>query len=330
VRGWPILVTSSSARVARSFVLPVDKPVGPTSHDVVAWARRALGTRAIGHAGTLDPAASGVLVLAIDEGTKLVPYLTLDDKEYDATITLGAETDTLDAEGEVIERAEVPPLTRETVQSIATSFVGPSRQRAPIFSAIKRGGVPLHELARKGEDVEAPERDVEAFSIEVRRVEGVCIDVHLHVGKGYYVRSFARDLSRALGTVGHLTSLRRTRSGNFAIDHCLDGALLHDAATAVREGRDVEGARASLTNALSGRQVSMLDALPAMPTLSLDDALERDARHGKRLAPPGFESLPDGASCKLVHGTTLVAIARREGESIRVVRGFVPDHDGAP
>ncbi len=320
--------TSSSATrsgpLVGSCVLAIDKPLGPTSHDVVAWARRALGTRAIGHAGTLDPAASGVLVLAIGEGTKLVPYLTLDDKEYDATLTLGAETDTLDAEGQVIERANVPPLTLEDVRRVAQTFVGPSRQRAPIFSAIKRGGVALHELARKGEEVEAPERDVEAFSIDVRALDSTRIDVHLHVGKGYYVRSFARDLARALGTVGHLTALRRTRSGAFDLSTCVDGAQLRDGA------KGVEGARDALTSALQGRCVSLLDAVPSLTTLRLDEALERDARHGKPLAPPGMDALIEGAACKLVRDDTLVAIARREGDHVRVVRGFVRDQDEAP
>lgn len=324
MRGWPTLVTRSSTRVARSFVLPVDKPIGPTSHDVVAWARRALGTRAIGHAGTLDPAASGVLVLAVGEGTKLVPYLTLDDKAYDASITLGAETDTLDAQGEVVERANVPTLTLEGVRAIAATFLGPSRQRAPVYSAIKRGGVPLHALARSGEEVEAPERDVEAFAIDVRVVSADRIDVHLHVGKGYYVRSFARDLARALGTVGHLTALRRTRSGAFDLSRCLDGERLRAAA------KDGEVARAALALDLPSYGVSLLDAVPSLAMLALDEALERDVRHGKLVAPPGMDALTEGATCKLVRDDVLVAVARREGDRIRVVRGFVRDQDEAP
>lgn len=306
----------------RGFVLAVDKPVGPTSHDVVAWARRALGTKAVGHAGTLDPAASGVLVLAVGEATKLVPYLTLDDKEYDATLSLGAETDTLDAEGRVVEESAVPALTHAMVSERASSFVGPSKQKAPAYSAIKKDGVPLHERARRGEDVEVPERDVEAFSIEIRRVEGVVLDVHLHVGKGYYVRSFARDLARALGTVGHLTGLRRTRSGAFTLARSLDGNLLGRAA---RKEADAVAALGAEVERLAS---SLLDAVPGLGRLALTDELVRDARHGKPVRHPEVGSMPEEGVCALVAGQHLVAIARRDGDVVRVVRGFAPDQDG--
>jgi tRNA pseudouridine55 synthase len=308
----------------RGFVLAVDKPAGPTSHDVVAWARRALGTKAIGHAGTLDPAASGVLVLAVGEATKLVPYLTLDDKEYDATIALGAETDTLDAEGRVVEEAAVPAISLESVRACAGRFVGPSKQRAPAFSAIKKDGVPLHERARRGEDVEVPERDVEAFSIDVTRLEGSVIEAHLHVGKGYYVRSFARDLARALGTVGHLTGLRRTRSGAFSLSRAIDGGLLGLASRKDERAIDVLGAEVERLAS------SLLDAVPALPRLALTDELVRDARHGKPLRHPDASSVPEHTACALVAKDHLVAIARRDGESIRVVRGFAPDQDEGP
>jgi len=149
---------------AQHGVLVVDKPSGPTSHDVVAWARRALRTRAVGHAGTLDPMATGVLVLAIGEATKLVPYLTLDEKEYELELVLGAETDTLDAQGQVVAQAPVPSLDEAHVRAVAARFLGPQQQRAPVYSAIKVDGVALHRRARRGDVVEAPLRDVTAHS----------------------------------------------------------------------------------------------------------------------------------------------------------------------
>lgn len=307
----------------QGFVLAVDKPVGPTSHDVVAWARRALGTRAIGHTGTLDPAASGVLVLTVGEATKLVPYLTLDDKEYDARLSLGVETDTLDAEGIEVERAPVPEITLASARAATERFVGRSAQRAPIYSAIKRDGVALHERARRGEEVEAPVRDVEAHAITVTQLQGATLEVHLHVGKGYYVRSFARDFARALGTVGHLTALRRTRSGVFSLERALDGALLDRA-------RREDDAKATLRAMLPRLAVPMLDAIATMPRLTVDAALERDARHGKPVHAPSLDAIAEGEVCALVRDQTLIALARREGDVVRVVRGFVPAHDGEP
>jgi len=309
----------------RSFVLAVDKPAGPTSHDVVSWARRALGTRAVGHAGTLDPAATGVLVLAVNEATKLVPYLSLDDKEYEAVIALGSETDTLDAEGRVLREAPVPALDLAAIRDVARGFVGPSRQRAPVFSAIKRDGVALHERARRGETVEEPEREVVAHAIEIRAFAEGRIETLLHVAKGYYVRSFARDLARALGTVGHLVSLRRTRSGAFGLDDAVPGALLR----AAREGDAV--ARTALAAAVAERGRSLAGAVPHLRALALTEALERDTRHGKPVLHPEADTLVEGENCLLLReapsGQVLVAIARREGQALRVVRGFAPDQD---
>jgi tRNA pseudouridine55 synthase len=312
------------ARVTEpSLVVAVDKPAGCSSHDVVAWARRAFGTRAVGHAGTLDPAATGVLVLAVGEATKLVPYLTLDDKEYEATIELGVETTSLDADGDVVARAPWPPiLTRDEVVRAASGFVGRHLQRAPVVSAIKRGGVALHERARRGEAIEAPEREVELVAVGVREVAPPRIGVHLHVGKGFYVRSFARDLAHALGTIGHLARLRRTRSGAFSEADAVPGELVR------RAGREPE-ARAELAQHLVRLGRSLIAALPQLPTLALDGALERDVRHGKLTQPPGLDALSEGATCLLVapgpSGARLVAIARRDGPHARVVRGFAPD-----
>ncbi|MCZ7683091.1 MAG: tRNA pseudouridine(55) synthase TruB, partial [Sandaracinaceae bacterium] len=199
--------------------------------------RRALGTRAVGHAGTLDPMATGVLVVAVGEGTKLVRWLTSDDKAYRATVALGAETDTLDAEGTVVERAAVPALSVERVRDAARAFTGTFLQRAPAFSAIKVGGRPLHERARRGEAVEPPEREVTVHRLEVIEASADRVELELEVSKGFYVRSLARDLARSLGTRGHLGALRRLRSGAFDLRGALAGEVLERAAAGDEEAR---------------------------------------------------------------------------------------------
>lgn len=299
-----------------SGVVVVDKPIGPTSHDVVARARRALGTRAIGHAGTLDPMASGVLVLAVGEGTKLVPWLTADDKHYEATLRLGAATASLDAMGEVVETAPVPSLDVGVVTRAASAFVGLHPQRAPVVSAIKVDGVRLHARARRGEQVEAPVRDVWLHEVEVLGVDavdgsdGLDVRLSLKTGKGFYVRSFGRDLAVALGTVGHLVALRRTASGHFGL-----------------------GEACPMDELAPDRVLPLSTAVArVLPTLSIDDDAATDARHGRRVRPPTFEAVVesgsggevvDGGDAAMLHEGTLVAIGRREGDVLRVVRGFV-------
>lgn len=292
-------------------VLVVDKPRGPTSHDVVQRVRRALRTRAVGHAGTLDPMASGVLVVAVGEATKLVRWLTADDKAYRATIALGAETDTLDAEGEIVEEVPPGPIDLAAVQALAACFVGPQRQRPPAYSAIRVDGVRLHERARRGEEVEVPERDVVVHRLDVVRADPAEIELELVCSKGFYVRSLARDLARALGTRGHLTALRRTRSGAFE----LEGAVGAEALAAASESDE---ARAVLKARLRG----LVDACGAMPRVILDARLVEDARHGRRVRaeerpPAGVEPVAlldeDGA---------LIAVARSEQDGLQVLRGF--------
>jgi tRNA pseudouridine55 synthase len=281
-------------------VLVVDKPAGMTSHDVVARARRLLRTRAVGHAGTLDPAATGVLVLAVGEATKLVPWLTAADKAYTATIRLGVATDSLDADGVVVGSEPPPPLDREAVQRAADSFLGPHRQQAPAVSAIKVDGVRLHARARRGELVEPPFRDVELRSVTIESVNGPDIELSLCCGKGFYVRSFARDLAAHLGTLGHLTALRRTASGRFELS---DACRLDEVA------RD--------------RLLPLVEATArVLPTWEIDSAQASDARCGRRL-----RGLPEG-ELAIVESGRLVAIVRpdpAEDGAHRVARGFVED-----
>jgi tRNA pseudouridine55 synthase len=291
-------------------VLVVDKVRGPTSHDVVAWARKALGTPAIGHAGTLDPMATGVLVLGVGEGTKLTSYLMGQGKTYEATLALGIETDTLDAEGKETERADVPALGLADVDVAARAFVGTYLQRAPVVSAIKRGGMRLHERARRGEDVEAPEREVTCEAIDVVAVREREIDLRLRCASGFYVRALARDLARRLGTRGHLSALRRTRSGTFGVETALPGETLRDAA------RGDEAAKRTCAGAL----VDLARACDGLARLDVDEEGERAARHGRAIEHRGA---PPSGPIALVARGALIAIGRLDPDGhIRVVRGF--------
>jgi tRNA pseudouridine55 synthase len=201
--------------------LVIDKPQGLTSHDVVARARRLLKEKRIGHLGTLDPLATGVLPLAVGTATRLVEFLSGDDKAYVATLKLGEETDTQDAEGKVVATAPVPALSRTEIERVFSSSVGRIRQRPPMFSAVKIDGTPLYRLARKGLEVDRAEREVEIFRLEIISLELPHITFAVECSKGTYVRTLSRDLGEALGSRAHLTYLRRTRSGIFFLDDAL-------------------------------------------------------------------------------------------------------------
>lgn len=215
-----------------SGFLVVDKPSGQTSHDVVDAARRWLGTRRVGHLGTLDPQATGVLPLAIRAATKLIPFIEGGAKGYDGTIVLGSETDTLDHEGTVLTRFEGALPDRETVEAALAGFVGDIQQIPPMYSAVKQGGVPLHKLARQGQEVEREPKWVTFEKIEMTRFEPPELDVRVLCSAGTYVRVLAEDLGRKLGCGAHLGPLRRTRSGPFFLDEARTFEELEAAAAA--------------------------------------------------------------------------------------------------
>ena len=211
-------------RVSRSGVLVVDKPSGTTSFDMVALLRRRLGVRRVGHAGTLDPAAVGVLPLLIGEATKLVPYLADEDKEYVATIRFGVTTDTQDLTGRVLSTAAVPALTRERLIAATRPFVGRIRQVPPMFSALHHQGRRLYELAREGVEVPREPRDAMVHDIVVEAVTDVTATLRIVCGRGTYVRTLAADLGAALGCGGAIECLVRSRVGVFHRDGALPAA----------------------------------------------------------------------------------------------------------
>jgi tRNA pseudouridine55 synthase len=210
--------------------LVVDKPAGSTSHDVVDAARRWLGIRRIGHLGTLDPQATGVLPLAIRSATKLVPFFQDATKSYVGTVYLGKETDTLDGEGEVLRSFEGKLPSEADVRAALPHFLGDIEQIPPMYSAVKRDGVPLHRLARQGQEVERPPKQVHIERLELRSFESPEFELAVDCGSGTYVRTLAADLGERLGCGAYLAGLRRTRSGPFEIGHALTFEVCEKAA----------------------------------------------------------------------------------------------------
>ena len=313
--------------MASSGVLVIDKPRGPTSHDVVARVRRALGERAVGHAGTLDPMATGVLVVAVGEATKLVPWLTAAHKCYEATVALGVETDSLDAEGRETRRADVPPATLEALAasrgpSVAHALrdaLAAERARTtqvpPAFSAIQQGGERAYSKARRGEAVDLAPRGVQVHALDLL----ACGDDHppwlvvrVEVSKGYYVRALARDLAAALGTVGHLTALRRTRSGCFTLDEALP----------LETPPDELAARVDPLERVAAR---------ALPVARLSHAGARDASHGRAVRPEDLDAPASGPCAWLDPEGRLLAVGETDSEGRgRVLRGFARSEAANP
>jgi len=215
-----------------SGVLLIDKAPDMTSHDVVAIARRALNTKKIGHCGTLDPMATGLLMLVIGRATKIQDLLMSEDKEYVGTLTLGAVTSTQDRQGEVLESKPVPAFTEDQIREAFDAFTGDFEQIPPMVSAIKKDGVPLYKLARKGQVIEREPRPVRVTGYQVTRIELPEVDFVVNCSKGFYVRTYAHDIGEKLGCGGHLSALRRTRSGKFTLDRAV---TIADLKTAPRE-----------------------------------------------------------------------------------------------
>ncbi|HEY0641379.1 MAG TPA: tRNA pseudouridine(55) synthase TruB [Pseudonocardiaceae bacterium] len=281
--------TKSRAQFTDPGLLVVDKPSGMTSHDVVARARKLLGTRAVGHAGTLDPMATGVLVLGVNRATKLLGHLALDDKAYLATIRLGVATTTDDAEGEPTGGADASGVSDAAIAAGIAVLTGDIRQVPSSVSAVKIGGRRAYQLVREGERVELPARPVTVARFDVlatRREDAVVdLDVMVECSTGTYVRALARDLGAGLGVGGHLTALRRTRVGPFGLR----------AARTLDQLAEAPGLSLGLDAAVAA----------AFPRRDVDHAGAADLTHGRPLAPAGIEGTygvfgPDGQVIGLV------------------------------
>lgn len=201
--------------------LIIDKPAGITSHDVVAFARRRLKTQKIGHTGTLDPLATGVLVLGVGSATRLIEYIVGCDKEYEAEITFGGRSNTGDSEGEIIPTPNSPVFAREDLEKLLPKYLGKISQIPPQYSAIKIGGKNAYELAREGIEIEMQPREIEIHALKLISFKYPKVDLHIHCGSGTYIRSIARDLGEDLLAGGYLTRLKRMRVGKFNIKQAI-------------------------------------------------------------------------------------------------------------
>lgn len=204
-----------------SGVLVVDKPEGVTSHDVVSKARKSLGLKKIGHAGTLDPFATGVLILLVGEGTKLSNYLMEGRKTYLASIKLGEKRDTADLTGELVETAPFENISLADVKSALPKFEGEIAQLPPMYSALKKNGVPLYKFARKGIEVERQERSIFIESIKLLGFNSPILEIEVTCSKGTYIRTLAEDIAASLGSCAHLVKLRRTKSGALSLSDAI-------------------------------------------------------------------------------------------------------------
>jgi tRNA pseudouridine55 synthase len=295
-------------------VLIVDKPTGPTSFDVVRRIKRAGRLRRVGHGGTLDPLASGVLPICVGEGTKLAAFLLDADKEYDFTLKLGVETDTYDAAGAIIAERDPSAVDEARLRDALPAFTGAIEQRPPAYSALKRDGRPLYAYARAGEAVEIATRAVTVHALILIAWGGPeAVSLRLRCSKGTYVRSLAFDLGRALGVGAHVTALRRTRSGPFA----LGDALPLDAVLAVLAG----ASDAALP------VIAPADGLPHLPRCSVDDAAARALEQGKRVPWEALAGAPELAGCPRVRvvrpdGRLLAVAEPRPDGTVRTLRVF--------
>ena len=241
-------------------ILLIDKPAGITSHDAVDRIRRAFGTKRVGHAGTLDPMATGLLVVAVGAATRFLQYLPLEPKEYEGEITFGQSTTTYDTEGELSEAQPVPVDLQERLDAIVPRFVGLVEQLPPIYSAVKVGGKPLYAYARKGQEAQRNPRTVRIDSFELRVLQPPVVHMRVVCSGGTYVRSLADDLGKEVGCGAHLSALRRTAAGAFHLDRAkpLDQVTKDDL-------------------------IDLSDALPPMPLMQLNPIETASIRQGRRV-----------------------------------------------
>jgi tRNA pseudouridine55 synthase len=279
-------------------IMLIDKDEDETSFDVVKRIRRRIGLKKVGHAGTLDPFATGLLIILLGQGTKLSPYLMAGEKRYLASLRLGIETDTLDPTGRVIRTKSVPTLDQKEVERKILEFVGEIEQSPPAFSAVNIKGQRSYKMARKGIKVELRKKRVVIRSIEIASIDISDITIEVQCSGGTYIRSLAADIGERLGTVAHVSSLRRLSSGPFHVKDAIKSKTIYVGVS---------------QNNLVKKIISLKDSLPDMKTAHVDLHGARRIRNGYR---PGWEELSDGTFSrdffegfiKIVSGKSLIAI----------------------
>lgn len=316
--------------------LVVDKPEGITSHDVVATLRAVTGVKKVGHTGTLDPFATGVLPLAFGPATRMIEYLDEGLKVYDATIRLGSATDTGDLTGEVVAEAPLPTLADAALAEVLDTFVGEQGQRPPMYSAVKVRGKPLYKYARKGETVEVAERRITVYGLEVVERADDHLRLMVHCSRGTYARVLADDIATALGSRGHLTALQRPRSGPFFIEDSLSMPVLADLvapgsgkhwAEVLRPKRGEERVpwrpRDEVRAALGRWLKSPLEALHHLPIADVNASVAKRVRSGGAPPPPP-RSVKVGERFVAAHGAELVAVLEVTDRGVRSLKVLPP------
>jgi tRNA pseudouridine55 synthase len=299
-------------------ILVIDKPGGKTSHDVVEAVRRLAGFRGIGHFGTLDPLATGVLVLALGRATRLARFYAGRRKRYTCAVRFGFATDTYDADGEPLGPDAAPELTAEAVQSYAAQFLGKTLQTPPSFSAKKIHGRPAHELARKHKPVKLEPVEVEVFEFRLTGIEGSLARFVVECGAGTYIRSLAHELGKLQGSGAHLAGITRTAVGEFTLDQAVGIPELEEEAKAGR---------------LMDRVISLEDLLPELPRATVLPIIEKRVRHGAKFnlplaqIQPGQATSAQGAPAELDSGDWKPARLRvfsQQGKLIAIAEPVVP------
>ena len=293
-------------------IIIVDKESGPSSSGVVETIKGLLGSKKVGHAGTLDPFASGVLVILLNQGTKLSPFVMAQDKVYRAALRLGIETDTQDITGRITKTREIGKLDQTTIQKKSQEFVGSIKQVPPLYSALHYKGKRAYELARDGVDVELKEREVRVHYIDVLSVHLPTVWIEVGCSSGTYIRTIAADLGNSLGTGAHVTFLRRLQSGPFHVDNACTVRQLAQ----YRSDRELDEVIIPLREALKG-----------MGEVEVSDAVARKIRCGQKprrdeIGNQAFLSSPKGASIKAVMREELVAILEEARDGYTIVRVF--------
>ena len=273
-------------------IIIIDKPVDMTSARVVSIVKKTLRVKKVGHTGTLDPFAEGVLICCVNQATRLADFLLHGPKKYVAELKLGEETDTQDLTGTVISTAEPDNFSQQTIQEVFKTFEGPLEQMPPVYSALKHQGVPLYKLARSGNPVQKPPRRVEIYSINILDIALPLIRFEVSCSAGTYIRTLGADIGKTLGCGGHLNRLKRTASSGFVIDQAISLSSLEKLATSGR---------------LPEKMISMADTLPDMPTCTADGQLVEKIRHGQMI------------TTRDLAGNGGIEITRISGPNIKVV-----------
>lgn len=286
------------AKTSSTGVLLLDKPSGMSSHDAVKRVRRAFGQREVGHTGTLDPMATGLMVVMLGRATRVARFVEAEEKAYLGTVTLGRATTTWDAEGEVVELASVPEIERGSIDRALASLVGEIEQRVPIYSAVKVGGERLYQKARRGDAIETPARTVTVYELAATRIDLPEIDIFVRCSKGTYVRTLAVQIGAALELPAHLSMLRRTKVGRYDVKD----AIRLDALT---------GAPSELR--------SMTSAVEHLPRLEVDEKGAEHVRHGRPLSVGDVAPLIERD--RLSRGAAMAVV--REGELLAVAESMI-------